>query len=362
MSDQTSTLRNWAVMADDLSGAAELAGAALRYGLTAEVTTVAKGPLTTDVRCVDANTRTLPASQAAEITAKLTVDLLSTRPKLVFKKTDSLLRGNSREEIEAMLRTTGQPRSLLCPANPTRGRVVRAGRYRVEGIPLEETPFAHDPTHPRRSSMIRDLLGEPASSIQTPDVLSTQDLRAYAEHVDDSTLPAGGVEFFEALLYARGLRPAELPQIPLSGNKLFVCGSPAAWGSGRVDQAAHHGMATVRLDERAAASCSAWIVSNGQVQLAIGDRLGEPSELGASLASIVAEVLAYSHVDILLLEGGATAKAVLQHLGCTRLKAIAEVSSGTVLLEDPTGRLPRLIIKPGSYPWPEIIWQNSPNV
>ena len=45
------------VIADDLSGAAELAGVASRHGLKAEVQTVFSADSEADVICVDAGTR-----------------------------------------------------------------------------------------------------------------------------------------------------------------------------------------------------------------------------------------------------------------------------------------------------------------
>ena len=106
--------------------------------------------------------------------------------------------------------------------------------------------------------------------MQTLDTLSQQDLRAYAEFIDDVTLPAGGVEFFEAILASRGHRPVEQTMPSLAGNRLFVCGSPAAWSVGRVQQAAGHGIATVRIEPRAADRCSAWTASRTATpQLAI---------------------------------------------------------------------------------------------
>ena len=234
---------------------------------------------------------------------------------------------------------------------------MRAGHYYVDDIPLHQTVFAQDPTHPRLTSLIRELLGTTTASVQTPDALSLQDLRAYAEFVDDTTLPAGGIDFFEAILASRGHRPVEQWTPSLAGNRLFVCGSPAAWSVGRIQQAAHHGIATVRLAPQAANLLRlAWIVSHGQVQLAIGDCVGEPQALGEALANAVADLLAQRRLDVVFLEGGATAAAVLRRLGWTRLRARAEIAAGTVLVEDVRGRLPRLVIKPGSYPWPKTVW------
>ena len=60
------------VIADDLSGAAELAGAALRHGLSAEVQTVFFPDTNADVVCVDTDSRLLPPAEAARKVAAIT--------------------------------------------------------------------------------------------------------------------------------------------------------------------------------------------------------------------------------------------------------------------------------------------------
>src|SRR5688572_7906414 len=55
-----------AVIADDLSGAAELAGVACRHGLSAEVQTVFSRFSNADVICVDTDSRSLSSAKAAE--------------------------------------------------------------------------------------------------------------------------------------------------------------------------------------------------------------------------------------------------------------------------------------------------------
>jgi uncharacterized protein YgbK (DUF1537 family) len=61
--------------------------------------------------------------------------------------------------------------------------------------------------------------------------------------------------------------------------------------------------------------------------------------------------------DRLLLEGGATAAAVVRASGWARMIAVPGGGPGTGALrpvgEDP----PTLFIKPGSYPWPVDLWK-----
>ena len=83
-----------AVIADDLSGAAELAGVALRHGLSAEVQTAFSPDTKADVICVDAGTRGLLPEKACEVVGKVAERVIAAKPAWIFKKCDSVLRGS----------------------------------------------------------------------------------------------------------------------------------------------------------------------------------------------------------------------------------------------------------------------------
>ena len=159
-----------AVLADDLSGAAELAGAALRHGLRAEVQTGFDPTSDADVVCVDLGTRSGPVRAAAAAAAEAARLLAGARPAWIYKKCDSVLRGHVLAELRAIMEATGLPRAILIPANPSRQRVIRGGHLFVEGRPLHTTGFARDPEHPRTSSNVAELLGGDLAGVCSPDV------------------------------------------------------------------------------------------------------------------------------------------------------------------------------------------------
>src|SRR5205814_9282515 len=78
----------------------------------------------------------------------------------IYKKVDSVLRGPVAAELEAVMKQLNFARILLVPANPGLGRTIRNGCYFVEGKPLDETHFRHDPEFPRLTSKVQDLLDE----------------------------------------------------------------------------------------------------------------------------------------------------------------------------------------------------------
>jgi uncharacterized protein YgbK (DUF1537 family) len=173
------------VIADDLTGAAELGGMGLRHGLHADI--LLSGPILggADLVCLDTDSRSSPPQTAERQAASAARQLLEARAQWIYKKVDSVLRGNVVVEVAAIMKTLGLPRALLLPANPSLGRVIREGRYYVNGRPIHETDFARDPEYPRTSSEALELLG---SSKQVPVCI---------RRAGDS-LPASGIVLGEA--------------------------------------------------------------------------------------------------------------------------------------------------------------------
>jgi uncharacterized protein YgbK (DUF1537 family) len=365
------------VLADDLSGAAELAGAALAHGFTAEVQTRFTAETKADVVCVDTDSRSLPASEAAQIVGDIATHVTAAKPGWIYKKCDSVLRGNVLAEIRAIQAAMGKPRATLVSANPTRGRVIRRGDCFVNGEPLHTTAFAHDPEHPRRTSRVAELLGGDLIGVNTPDAETTADLERHAATVDTHVLPAGGVEFFTALLHQKAIpasgrgseRGCKIAAATVeAGAKLMVCGSAAAWAKGRRAQMEARGwivepMPHELLTGSAPSSATqAWaerisraLNSRRNVLAAIGSEtlLPEPARLADALAAAVAIALRHARPMTICAEGGATAAAVSRALGWTRFAVGRELAGGVVELRPVTGGARRFVIKVGSYDWPE---------
>lgn len=371
-----------AVIADDLSGAAELAGLALRHGLRAEVQTAFSAATDADVVCVDTDTRLLPAAEAARIAEAVARAALAARPAWIFKKCDSVLRGPVLAEARAIARATGAARIVVVPANPSRDRIIRRGEYFVGGVPLDLTDFARDPAHPRTTARVAELLGKsdpvetqttsaqparppeghskPAPPLEIPDAETSADITRIAASADAAALSVGAADFFSALLAAR------VPPNPILDSALpsphfptlLVCGSAASWPQRRA-AADSSGLPVFALPHDPVAIARA-LRSAGRALVGIGDgpttRGVAPAALTATLTATVAAVIPKAAPARLLLEGGATARAVITALGWTRLRACEISVPGIGALRPADAPSPLLLIKPGSYPWPADVW------
>jgi uncharacterized protein YgbK (DUF1537 family) len=352
-----------AVIADDLTGAAELATAAADMGFSAEVHTVFDPASDADIICLDTDTRSLSPQDGSEVVTRVSRDVLRAKPSWFFKKTDSVLRGNVRAEIEAVLRVTGLRRALLVPANPSKDRIIRDGVYYVHGVPLDQTAFSTDRDHPRTSKDVRELLGPSIGpeDVELPDLKNLEDVRSHAGAADESTLAAGGVDFFRAVLDVRGgarmappVRETILPPV------LLCCGSLQAWCAGRAGHCDEHGIPVILPGDNL--TVEPWaervikaVVAGGIAMTAIGKKNPlRPEHLTDSLAKMIVRVLERQKISTLCLEGGATAGAVLKALNVNRLTAVASTLPGVAALR--SAMTPSLLLKPGSYPWPEPFW------
>jgi len=97
-----------AVIADDFTGAAEIGGVGLRYGLQVLIETVVNDVSNVDLLVIATDTRSLEASQASEEMAKITGQLMQLHPDIIFKKIDSVLRGHVALELEAQMHVTAE--------------------------------------------------------------------------------------------------------------------------------------------------------------------------------------------------------------------------------------------------------------
>ena len=311
------------IIADDITGAAEIAGIAWRKGMKVRLMVYqpnmpttplsswrgAGGEaliLATDTRsgteeeavktieelatclysgvqeCRSVGVQTLPSSTSNLSTCQLvnlstdasnlsTCQLVNSSTDIIFKKTDSVLRGHVAAELQALMRVTGKQKALLIPQNPSKGRIVKDGIYYINGVPLDQTSFAYDPEFPAKTSLVNKLIsrrvdelnvdcrggsayppenqsnhradtqicpyncsfhslhpspkGEDGRGLLLPDATTLEEIREHVAKADNDTLFAGGADMFEAvvekLLRSAGVqecRSVGVQTLPSSAN------------------------------------------------------------------------------------------------------------------------------------------------
>src|SRR5262245_46148285 len=117
-------MRRALVIADDLSGAAEIAGIGTRFGLPTRLALDRVDNFADGLTVIDSDSRSLPPVQAAQRVGQLISGVDSHHFDFIYKKTDSALRGHIVAELSAVLHQFDEPAALLLPQNPSRGRVI----------------------------------------------------------------------------------------------------------------------------------------------------------------------------------------------------------------------------------------------
>lgn len=381
------------VIADDLTGAAEIAGIGWRHGLSVEILRQPQPPPRVDLVVYDLDSRDCSAAEAARRMRAVLRPLRRRRPTLIFKKVDSVLRGNVRAELEAAMAELQRPRCVLAPANPAAGRVIVRGQYFVGGKPIHKTGFRYDPGHPRITADVKAMLGTGAQPVTSArpsrkalppgivigEAASRREVQAWAAQVTPEHLAAGGADFFTALLQRSGRRAqlrSRAPS-PRRGPLLLVSGSMAdaslallqAWAqTERPVLLMPYELFTGRAaGQRGASVWTKRIVAalKAHDQVAVG--IGQPAQptpmdrrrLGRLLTGAVQAALRQTQPGRICVEGGATAAQLIQRLGWRRLKVVGEFATGVVAGRPAHRRQPVLVFKPGSYSWPTTVFAGA---
>lgn len=150
------------IIADDLTGANDTGAILAQNGL--KVGTLLKTSDTDkfkdfDVLCITTNSRGILPSDAYE-KVKNAVNLFEDKEKLFFsKRIDSTLRGNVGAEIDSIIETLGNDTvAIVVAAFPNSGRVSIGDFLLVNGVPLEKTEAANDPTSPVKTSRVTEIV------------------------------------------------------------------------------------------------------------------------------------------------------------------------------------------------------------
>jgi uncharacterized protein YgbK (DUF1537 family) len=146
-----------AIIADDLTGAADAAAGFARPGNPVPVSLGDQAQLSEgrSAFAVTTESRSMLPQAAYESVAAA---VRSASPAgLLYKKIDSNLRGNIAAELAAASEAAGRP-IVLAPAFPARGRTVVHGVALVHGRPAADTEMGRDPQAPVLSSHIEDII------------------------------------------------------------------------------------------------------------------------------------------------------------------------------------------------------------
>ncbi|WP_134090205.1 four-carbon acid sugar kinase family protein [Olivibacter sp. XZL3] len=377
------------VIADDLTGAAELGGIGLRYNLRVEIANQIGVAFSTetDLLVININTRSMIEAAMEQLSRAL--KWIEQLPySFLFKKVDSVLRGHVTAEINMQLVNTHMKRALLLPANPRLGRIIKNGKYYVQGQEIHETHFSKDPEFPIKNADVLHMLGAgeevqvmawrdifPEEGIVVGEVLTEEDVEKWIQLVPDDVLLAGGSSAFIAFLTQKiagqGFQKEDASDTFSGFNRpcLYVCGSNYEKSVQRVQawRMANEPVCYLPIvqpgEKMNGQLLNNWIervkaaIACHQKAIVAFDNEGlrglslTPCFLREQMAQAVHNLLNEVFVRELVIEGGATADAILAQRHITQLKPLEELGPGVIRCNMHKDPEIWITLKPGSYSW-----------
>ena len=142
-----------------MTGALETGAKFSAVGLRTLVSAAPAEGCPASVLVYDTETRHRSPQNAANEVKRFVSQTKPVHPRLIYKKTDSTLRGNISAEAAALAEIYPAWRIGYAPAYPALGRTVKEGWLYVDGIPVGNSEFARDALNPVGSSSIATILG-----------------------------------------------------------------------------------------------------------------------------------------------------------------------------------------------------------
>ena len=376
-----------AIIADDLTGAADTAGGMLGLGQPwvtwADDIQDLAWPDDERIVAVDAATRHLTAAAAADSVRTLAARFRTSGFAQLYKKVDSTLRGHPGAEVRAAL-DGWHPQSVavVAPAFPALGRATIDGRQHVGDVPLDSPPLAAllaaagvpvtaVPLVQVRSTGLAGLLQStaetsPGSAIVC-DAVTEADLAAIA--AAGATL-AGGVVWVGSGGLARTIRLADplardgsRGTVPATlGSVLIVCGSLSPVSREQAQRVAAGGITHVVVTTAALSSGGALpraasggierhLRAGADVLVTIDAAHPAPARVDPAIVERLASMLApfRSLVGGLVATGGDTASALLRRWNIGGLRLLSEAEAGVPIGIAPGARPLVVALKAGAF-------------
>lgn len=363
------------VIADDLTGAAELGGIAIRYGLQAKISHQIQDVDSNGVQIINTNTRSLRSEDILKTLKTFFEGNFDVHTwKWVFLKFDSAMRGEIAIQLEFFKEIFGASQLIFCPVNPYLGRVIRDGQYYIGEQEISKSDFANDPEFPIQNSAVRQMLTplsvfllNKASEISgemryiVPAIATDQALDDWANQLGNFKLFAGAGPFFERLLFSREkTNKINDPQKSVFARPLlYVCGSKYEESLRRISKVPKDQLLCwLKPGEEQDQAIKLTEILN---HCGVAVFCAQPQDdfpaavIRNSMGNTVRFLQEQCRVQELVIEGGATAHAVLEALHIDTLRPYQELSPGVI--RSRSDQMAQMVtVKPGSYPWADELW------
>ena len=365
------------VIADDLTGAADT-GVCFLGGGPVKVVNLDHSSHSSDWGlAVDTGSRNATDEILPELMLKASALVKKGRPRIIYKKIDSCLRGQIGLELEILLANIGMTGALVAPAYPRLGRLTRNGLHYVGGSLVSESETARDPLRPVTDARLAAIIGRGCGLPVRPigldlirdgaaavlaEIRSGEGIIWAADAETDADLDilataglaesrrlilSGSAGLAVAVSRCMGISPQKPEKINAPRPTVFLAGSASTVLKEQIDYLAEKEGAQVLTLNPAELMAPA--------SAAFGDLPGGPDnpprplvinlpppnkvspyssqQIIAAFGQAAARIVAARQPQSIFMSGGDTARATLNALGINGAWLKAEIEPGVVLLE-----------------------------
>lgn len=395
------------ILADDLTGALDTGVQFIKNGVKVLVTSdVNYNFLSLDpevkVLSINTNTRHLSPEEAYARIYNITKEATKAGVKYIYKKTDSVMRGNIGSELSAVLAASNEKYLAFVPSYPKMNRIVKNGILYVNGLPIGNTTFSKDPFNKIKGSRVVDIVKHnyeiPVHHLGASDEIADCNLDSTKKHIvifDSETddhirnignklinkydlkLLAGCAGFASKLAEIIGLEGNHLNSYKRSKPLLVACGSLNITSIKQMEYAVKQGFQRHQLSNVVNISNDFLKSKSGEdfIQALVDnfdyeaniiiDTLGDfnnkkdqpnsidedtRTRIANNFGHIIKCIITKSKFETILVTGGDILKGFMDSLNCNEIFPVAEIIDGTVMFKvEYMGKELQVIAKSGGF-------------
>ncbi|MGI6084929.1 MAG: four-carbon acid sugar kinase family protein [Acetivibrionales bacterium] len=376
------------IIADDLTGSLDTGVQFSKHGINTVVEIMHDETVNLDTHCdvlvIDTDSRHISPELAYKRVLELVRAARDAGFNYIFKKTDSMLRGNIGSELAALVEASSENELIFMPAYPKAKRYTIKGRHYLGDTPLSCTVFAKDPSNPVNHDEVKEIIHEQTAlpvdcvyydqynrlketarkdkAIIVVDGRNDEELFRLGRILKDANklkLLAGCAGFAELLPDLLGFQLQSYNIETRRGNRLIVSGSVNPMALSQVSQAINYcgySDQALTIDQMIASDeddidntkLISALKSHGKAVIwtkgtpktvrqtyaeAIKKHIKHedvPTVIANNIGRIAGSLLMAEYIQSLIVFGGDTLLGIAKELGCNSIKPVTDVLPGIV--------------------------------